>query len=84
MAVDFVSDSLVPRYDITMESVDQLLIGPVRGVGAVLLGDDEPGSTRSASGVISGVLFSGQAIARVIGEVRAENDTVPSCYGSEL
>jgi hypothetical protein len=84
MAVNFISDSLVPRYDITMESMDQLFIGPVCGMGTVLLGDDESGSTSSACGVIGGVLFGGQTIAGVIGEVRAENDTVPSCDGSEL
>ncbi len=59
-----------------MEAVDQLLVRPVGRVGRVLLGDDQPGAARGPRRVVGRVLLGGQAVLRVVREVRGEHDAV--------
>ena len=42
----------------------------------MLFGDDEPRATFGASGVISSVLFAGLAVTCVVGEMRAEHQSI--------
>ena len=84
MTVHRVGDALVSGDHVAMEAVNEFLVGPVRGVRAVFLGDDEPGSTRGARGVVRGVLFGGFSVAGVVGEVRTEDDAITRAHGSEL
>ena len=69
-------DLPVAGDDRPVEAVDQLLVGPVGGVGRVLLGDDEPDAARRAGGVVVGVLLARQAVLGVVGQVRGEHDPV--------
>ena len=49
VAVHGVGDAPVAGDDLAVEAVDQLLVRPVGGVGAVLLGDDQPCAAGRAS-----------------------------------
>ena len=82
--VNGIGDGSVAGDDVAVEPVDELLVGPVGRVCAVLLGDDEPGATGGACGVVRGMLLGGPAIARVVGEVRAEDDAVAGGDRPEL
>ncbi len=57
-------------------ALDQLLVRPVRRVGGVLLGDDQPGPAGRAARVVRGVLPGGQPVARVVGQVGGEHHPV--------
>ncbi len=57
-------------------ALDQLLVGPVRRVGGVLLGDDQPGTAGRAPRVVGGVLPGWQPVARVVGQVGGEHHPV--------
>ena len=72
-------DAPIAGDDFAVEPVDQLLIRPVCGVGGVLFGDDEPGATFGSSGVVRGVLFSGQPVGRVVGEMGTEHQAIAHC-----
>jgi len=76
VAVHGLGDAPVARQDVGVEAVDELLVGPVGGVGRVLLGDDEPGTALRPLGVVGRVLLGGPAALGVVGEVRAEHDAV--------
>ena len=84
VAMHGVGDRAVAGDDIAVETVDELLVRPVGGVGRVFLGDDQARSTCSARGVIRSMLLSGFAVERVVGEMRAEHNAVQCGHGSEL
>ncbi len=69
-------DPQVPVEHPRVEAVDELLVGPVGRVCRVLLGDDQAGATLRPRRVVGGVLLGRQAVACVVGEVRAEHDPV--------
>ena len=76
VAVDGFGDAPVARHDLGMEAVDQLLVRPVRRMRRVLLGDDQAGAARGPRRVVGGVLLGGQAVLRVVREVRGEDDAI--------
>ena len=76
VGVHGVGDPPVAVDHLGVEAVDQLLVGPVRRVGRVLLGDDEAGPAGGPGRVVGGVLLGGQAVGGVVGEVGREHDAV--------
>ena len=84
MAMHSIRDLFVARDDITMKPVDQLFIGPIGGMGAVFLGDNQTRSTSSTGSVIIGVLICGLAILGVVRQVRTKDDAVASLNWSKL
>ncbi len=84
VAVHRVGDPAVTGNHVAVEAVYQLLVGPVRGVGGVLLGDYQSRAAGGALGVVGGVLVGGKTVVRVVGEVRGEDDPVAHRDGSEL
>lgn len=82
--VDCRGDLAVARNYVTMKAVDEFFVRPVGWVGAVFLGDDEASTTCSACFVICSVLISWLAIARIVGEVRREDNPVACSYRPEL
>ena len=84
MAMHSIRDLFVARDDITMKPVDQLFIGPIGGMGAVFLGDNQTCSTSSTGSVIIGVLICGLAILGVVRQVRTKDDAVASLNWSKL
>ncbi len=57
-------------------ALDQLLVGLVRRVSRMLLGDDQPGPAGRAPRVVRGVLLGGQPVAGVVGQVGGEHHPV--------
>ncbi len=77
VGVDGFGDPSVAGDDFGVETVDELLVRPVRGMGRVLLGDDQPGASGSPGLVIGGVLFARPAVlGGVVGQVGGEHDPV--------
>ena len=76
MAMHRIGHLPVAGDHVAMEAVDQLLVRPIGGMCRVLLGDDQAGATRGARRVVRGVLLGRLAVAGVVGEVRAEDDSV--------
>ena len=68
---------LYPGYHVAMEAVNQLLIGPVGGMGGMFLSDDEPSTTTGPSLVICGVLLGRQPIFGIVGEVCTKHHPIP-------
>jgi hypothetical protein len=81
VTVHGLSDAAVAGDHLAVEAVDQLLVGPVRRMRRVLLGDDEAGAALGAGAVVRGVLLGGPAVPRVVREVRAEHDPVAHVTG---
>ena len=57
VTVHRLGDPPVAGDHVTVEAVDQLLVGPVGRMGGVLLGDDQPGAAGGSLRVVGGVLF---------------------------
>ena len=84
MTMDSIGDALVARDHVAMKTVNQFLVGPVGGVGAVLFGDDESGAARCTRRVVVGMLLGGLAIAGVVSEVGAKDNAVAGRHRPEL
>ena len=84
MAMDSIGDALVARDHVAMKTVNEFLVGPVGGVGAVLFGDDESGTARCTRRVVIGVLLGGLAVAGVVGEVGAKDNAVAGRHRPEF
>ena len=84
MAMYSICDLFVARDDITMKPVNEFFIGPIGGMGAVFLGDNQTRSTSSTGSVIIGVLICGLAILGVVRQVRTKDDAVASLNWSKL
>ena len=84
MTMNRIGDALVARDHVAMKTMNQFFIGPVGGVGAVLFGDDESGTTSGAGCVVVGVLLGGLTIAGVVGEVGAKDDAVAGRHRPEF
>ncbi len=76
VGVHRIGDPPVAVDHLRPESVDELLVGPVGRVGGVLLGHDESGPARRTGCVVGGVLFGGQPVGGVVGQVGREDDAV--------
>ncbi len=74
--VDRLGDAPVTGYRVAGEAVDQLLVGPVRRVYRVLLGDDQAGAAGRPGRVVGGMLLGGEPVFGVVGQVRREHDPV--------
>ena len=84
MAMDRFCDGSVARNHVAMKAVDQLFVRPVRGVRAVLFGDDQASAASRTRRVVGGVLLGRLAVACVVGEVRAEHDAVARRHRPQL
>ena len=88
VAVHAAGDLAVGRDHLGVEAADHLLVRPVRGVDRVLLGDHEPCPARCPGLVVGGMPVGGQAVLRVVGQMRSEDDPVveperPDAHGGE-
>ena len=76
VGVDGIGDPLVAVDHPGVESVDELLVGPVRRVGGVLFGDDQTGPAGGPGRVVGGVLLGRDAVGGVVGQMGGEHDPV--------
>ena len=69
-------DFPIPRNDVAMKAVNELLVRPVGGMGAVFLGDDQANATGSTRPVVRGVLLGRLTVSGVVGEMRREHQSI--------
>ena len=81
--MDGIGDLAVAVDHVGVEAMDELLVGPVRRVGGVLLGDDEPGPAGRPGRGVGGVLVGGPTIGGVVRQVRGEDDAVGHRHRSD-
>ncbi len=79
-----IRDLFVARDDITMKPVNEFFVGPIGGMGAVFLGDNQTRSAGGTGSVIIGVLIGGLAILGIVRQVRTKDDAVASLDWSKL
>ena len=64
--------------------MDEFFIRPIRGMRAVLFGDDETDTTQSPSRVIRRMLFGRFSVARIIRQMGTEHDAIGDGDGTQL
>ena len=84
MAMDSIGDALVARDHVAMKTVNEFLVRPVGGVGAVFFSDDEPGAARCTRRVVVGMLLGGLAVTGVVSEVGAKDNAVAGRHRPEF